>query len=717
MEIINDYKRIDYSNMDNVYLNIPLNGIVYSVVTKYKNTHVKLSPIVNLILNLLNAEFGKNYPFSNKYMIPNFQKKFNSDLLWTNSGILDIKQFLSQGIMGKVYSGVLYFNHVNNVQSNVVNNQLSRNSLKNISVVLKMQNQSSMHEVYSVLETFEDFLYYINNNVVAISNFFYENDVNQSLLDINLVYNTCIELIKNINNEMVKISKQFFVKDFVSQLSTIKMYQFINDFESIVYDELKSIKIPYLINRMTTTYTQMVYNDQNQNINDYQTNLGSLNTIFEIFTQNQTNNFIINTLVFQLWVMYLKLWSFVSTFYLFYKKFLNSKEYSLYYNNGWADVIVGWNCGQLSQLKMSHIFPKLYDVKYDSNTKKIILLMENFHVTFLDFKNNDFNFFHKNNLNINNNDTYDASILGSILCQLIVGLSIAQTYIGFVHNDFHESNIMFKKTDKKNIYYTINLLRDNVIIDIVYLKIPLYKGMILKIIDFGRSSTVIRDLTNRYKNLIFPIEYRNPESSLVFATRTSNKGELNNLIDVNPDGSIYNKLLNTYSPDYQTTDLTNFFTELFLNTKTMNGGTIKQPIYTQNMPESKIYNVKFSKIIKLNDETDTKINEIKKMLESIQKNVFLCNSGTPNFFKERDLYLNLLIYSTYSDATIDKDCPNLNPINLFLYFQPYRITKKQYEHDYADLHNVFYEADINLNANYRNNAHDGNIYKNSGGAI
>jgi len=71
----------------------------------------------------------------------------------------------------------------------------------------------------------------------------------------------------------------------------------------------------------------------------------------------------------------------------------------------------------------------------------------------------------------------------SILFQICFGLSIAQKYYNFVHNDLHSSNIMFKNTNYKYLYFNINN---------TYYKIPTF-GKITKIIDFGRATFKVQN--------------------------------------------------------------------------------------------------------------------------------------------------------------------------------------------------------------------------------
>jgi len=62
--------------------------------------------------------------------------------------------------------------------------------------------------------------------------------------------------------------------------------------------------------------------------------------------------------------------------------------------------------------------------------------------------------------------------------QVAFGLAVAQKYFNFVHNDLHSSNVMFKKTQLKYLYFQVN---NN------YYRIPTY-GKITKIIDFARGT-------------------------------------------------------------------------------------------------------------------------------------------------------------------------------------------------------------------------------------
>ena len=62
--------------------------------------------------------------------------------------------------------------------------------------------------------------------------------------------------------------------------------------------------------------------------------------------------------------------------------------------------------------------------------------------------------------------------------QVAFGLAVAQKYFSFVHNDLHSSNVMFKKTLLKHLYFQV---------DNNYYRIPTY-GKITKIIDFARGT-------------------------------------------------------------------------------------------------------------------------------------------------------------------------------------------------------------------------------------
>ena len=66
----------------------------------------------------------------------------------------------------------------------------------------------------------------------------------------------------------------------------------------------------------------------------------------------------------------------------------------------------------------------------------------------------------------------------SVLYQIVFSLAVAQKHINFCHNDLHSSNIMFKPTKEKYLYYHINN---------TFYKIPTF-GKIVKIIDFARAT-------------------------------------------------------------------------------------------------------------------------------------------------------------------------------------------------------------------------------------
>ena len=65
----------------------------------------------------------------------------------------------------------------------------------------------------------------------------------------------------------------------------------------------------------------------------------------------------------------------------------------------------------------------------------------------------------------------------SILFQICFGLSAGQEHLGFIHNDLHSDNIMFKNIDEEFRYFRY---QD------VFFKVPTF-GKELKIIDFARS--------------------------------------------------------------------------------------------------------------------------------------------------------------------------------------------------------------------------------------
>ena len=66
----------------------------------------------------------------------------------------------------------------------------------------------------------------------------------------------------------------------------------------------------------------------------------------------------------------------------------------------------------------------------------------------------------------------------AVFFQVAFGLAVAQKYFSFVHNDLHSSNVMFKATPAKFLYFQVNAN---------YYRIPTY-GKITKIIDFARGT-------------------------------------------------------------------------------------------------------------------------------------------------------------------------------------------------------------------------------------
>ena len=76
-----------------------------------------------------------------------------------------------------------------------------------------------------------------------------------------------------------------------------------------------------------------------------------------------------------------------------------------------------------------------------------------------------------------NIDELNVDLLSSCMFQVSFALNYLQKHFTFTHNDLHVNNVMFKKTDRKFLYYKLNNQ---------YFKIPTY-GYLFKIIDFGRA--------------------------------------------------------------------------------------------------------------------------------------------------------------------------------------------------------------------------------------
>ena len=71
--------------------------------------------------------------------------------------------------------------------------------------------------------------------------------------------------------------------------------------------------------------------------------------------------------------------------------------------------------------------------------------------------------------------------------QVIAALTVAQYYYGFVHNDLHTNNIMWSETTDEYLYYKLTGLKDE-----KYFRVPTF-GKIMKIIDFGRATFLLKD--------------------------------------------------------------------------------------------------------------------------------------------------------------------------------------------------------------------------------
>jgi thiamine kinase-like enzyme len=71
-----------------------------------------------------------------------------------------------------------------------------------------------------------------------------------------------------------------------------------------------------------------------------------------------------------------------------------------------------------------------------------------------------------------------------VLFQITFGLSVAQKYYKFCHNDLHSSNVMFQSTKEKYLYFHTNN---------TYYRIPTF-NKIAKIIDFARATFKYNDV-------------------------------------------------------------------------------------------------------------------------------------------------------------------------------------------------------------------------------
>lgn len=127
--------------------------------------------------------------------------------------------------------------------------------------------------------------------------------------------------------------------------------------------------------------------------------------------------------------------------------------------------------------------------KFSPNNKYMYVLLENYPVNYCFMEKLDFTL--EDYLEEHDNEINDLDWL-SIFFQLAHALATANKLLNFIHNDLHECNIMFTKTEEEYIYYKIN--------GKLY-AIPTY-GKILKIIDFARSCIEYNGrwvLSNHYK--------------------------------------------------------------------------------------------------------------------------------------------------------------------------------------------------------------------------
>lgn len=173
---------------------------------------------------------------------------------------------------------------------------------------------------------------------------------------------------------------------------------------------------------------------------------------------------------------------------------------------------------------------------------------------------------------LNNYIRYKNTILehewSNYILQVIFGLTLIQKYFNICHNDLHCSNIMYKYTDEKYIYYCYKNK---------YYRIFTY-NKILKIIDWGRSTYNFNDFIG--KNNVFSLE------GDVFGQYIYNK--INNLgkknIQINPNidlsilgndllsyinfpkkGKLYNFILSWFNYNKNNKDMFNVYCKIAKN--------------------------------------------------------------------------------------------------------------------------------------------------------
>tara|TARA_B100001094_G_C18166106_1_gene792153 strand:- start:486 stop:1964 length:1479 start_codon:yes stop_codon:yes gene_type:complete len=217
----------------------------------------------------------------------------------------------------------------------------------------------------------------------------------------------------------------------------------------------------------------------------------------------------------------------------------------------------------------------------------------------------------------------EINLLISCYFQINFCLIYLQKKLKFTHNDLHTSNIMFKNTDKKFLYYKYNNL---------YFKVPTY-GKIFKIIDFGRSIFT-------FKNKLFHND--------VFSFYGECEGQYN----------------------YPISNI-----DLFINDKYKDENNIK-PNFSFDMcrlTTSVIEEINEYEIFKdKNKDIDNFMNLLNLILKDKDNVSIYSNSLKDNF----DLYIN-----------IAKNACNGIPYNIINHkvFQKYKINKKKFPKKYYSI--------------------------------
>ena len=138
-----------------------------------------------------------------------------------------------------------------------------------------------------------------------------------------------------------------------------------------------------------------------------------------------------------------------------------------------------FNDGEIDNDEVSdELSDNLTNISNDSDEETYLIELDNYPTQLIFLEKLDITFTELLQIKKCDLNSWDDTELLSIFFQICFGLSVAQKYYYFVHNDLHASNIMFKNTKENFLYFCYNNK---------YFKIPTF-NKITKIIDFGRAT-------------------------------------------------------------------------------------------------------------------------------------------------------------------------------------------------------------------------------------